>query len=61
MKTRELVRRLLEAGFRQVGKTSKHTKYKHPDGRYTVVSKGNNEIEGDLLKRVEKQTKLKLT
>ena|GEM_PF-2646626 len=60
MKTTELVKRLKGLGFQEVG-GKKHIKYRHPDGRWTVISKGSHEISVDLLKNMEKQIKEKLT
>lgn len=59
MNTAELVRRLRARGFQDVG-GKKHIKFKHSDGRWTVISKGNHEIPTDLLKQIEKQTNEKL-
>ena len=60
MTTRELRKKLLAAGFKLVS-VKKHYKFKHPDGRRTMVSKGNKEIPKQILKQIEKQTKLKLS
>lgn len=60
MRTAELVKRLKELGFQEVG-GKKHIKFKHPDGRWTVISKGNHDISITLLKEMEKQIKAKLT
>ena len=54
MNTRELVNRLKALGFVEVG-GKKHIKFKHPDGRWTSVSKGSHEISVDLLKKMEQQ------
>jgi len=59
MNTRELIRKLRELGFEGIG-TKKHVKFRHPDGRWTVVSKGSHEIDVDLLKKIEQQTGEKL-
>lgn len=60
MNTRELIANLEKAGFEKQT-TNKHLKLKHPDGRWTVISKGNKEIGKTLLKQIEKQTGVKLT
>jgi len=52
--TRELIQKLRELGFAESG-TKKHAKFRHPDGRWTVVSKGSHEIDIDLLKKMEQQ------
>jgi predicted RNA binding protein YcfA (HicA-like mRNA interferase family) len=54
MNTRELVKRLKALGFEEIG-GKKHIKYKHPDGRWTSISKGSHEISADLLKKMEQQ------
>jgi len=60
MKATELRKKLEKEGFENVS-SNKHHKYRHPDGRTTMVPKGNKEVGLGLLKRIEKQTKLKLT
>lgn len=60
MKTSELVKKLKALGFQEVG-GKKHIKYRHPDGRWTVISKGRHDITGDLLKDMERQISEKLT
>ena len=59
MNTRELIKKLRELGFTESG-TKKHAKFRHPDGRWTVVSKGSHEIDIDLLKKMEQQIGEKL-
>lgn len=54
MNTRELVGRLKNLGFVEMG-GKKHIKFKHPDGRWTSISKGSHEIGVDLLKKMEQQ------
>ena len=59
MNTRELIRKLRELGFEESG-SKKYAKFRHPDGRWTVVSKGSHEIDMDLLKKMERQIGEKL-
>lgn len=59
MKTNEIVKKLVEAGFVLVS-SKKHIKYKHPDGRWTVISKGAHDIDIDLIKKMEQQIQIKL-
>jgi predicted RNA binding protein YcfA (HicA-like mRNA interferase family) len=59
MNTHELVKKLLALGFIEIS-TKKHSKFKHSDGRWTVISKGSHEIEIDLLKKIEQQINAKL-
>lgn len=59
MKTAQLIKILLAKGFQEMG-GKKHCKYRHPDGRWTVVSKGSHDISIDLIKQIEKQINEKL-
>jgi len=59
MNTQELIEKLRELGFVESG-TNKHAKFRHPDGRWTVVSKGAHEIDISLLKKIERQVGAKL-
>lgn len=59
MNTRELIKKLRQLGFEEIA-TKKHVKMKHPDGRWTSVSKGSHEIDIDLLKKMEQQIGEKL-
>ncbi|MBQ7608581.1 MAG: type II toxin-antitoxin system HicA family toxin [Desulfovibrionaceae bacterium] len=54
MNTKELIKRLKSLGFEEIG-GKKHIKYKHPDGRWISISKGNHEISINLLKKMEQQ------
>lgn len=54
MNTRDLIRKLRELGFEE-SDTKKHVKFRHPDGRWTVISKGSHEIDVELLKKMERQ------
>ena len=51
MNTKELVKRLKALGFEEIG-GKKHIKFKHPDGRWTSITKGSHEISRDLLKKL---------
>lgn len=59
MNTRELIKKLRALGFVEIS-SKKHIKFRHPDGRWTVISKGSHEIDKDLLKKIEQQTGEKL-
>jgi predicted RNA binding protein YcfA (HicA-like mRNA interferase family) len=59
MNTRDVIQKLRELGFEEIG-AKKHVKFLHPDGRWTVVSKGAHEIDIDLLKKMEQQIGEKL-
>ena len=61
MKARELIKQLEAAGFRQVtsqgGRRGKgnHVKYKHPDGRWTVISHGDKDFDKEYVKQVARE------
>jgi predicted RNA binding protein YcfA (HicA-like mRNA interferase family) len=57
--TRELIKKPRQLGFAETD-TKKHIKFRHSDGRWTVVSKGSHEIDIDLLKKMEQQINEKL-
>ncbi|HAS89847.1 MAG TPA: hypothetical protein DCS48_11175 [Desulfovibrio sp.] len=59
MKATELRKKLENEGFVNI-RTDKHHKYRHPDGRTTMVPKGRKEIGLGLLKAIERQTQVKL-
>jgi predicted RNA binding protein YcfA (HicA-like mRNA interferase family) len=59
MNSRELIRKLRELGFEESG-TKKHAKFRHPVGRWTVVSKESHAIDIEFLKKMEQQTGEKL-
>jgi predicted RNA binding protein YcfA (HicA-like mRNA interferase family) len=51
--------KLRDLGFEAIS-TKKHVKFKHQDGRWTVISKGSHEIAVELLKKMEQQIGEKL-
>ena len=60
MTTRELLKRLSEAGF--VNKGGKgHDKMVHPDGRVTVLPRHKGDIAPGTLRAIERQTGVKLS
>lgn len=66
MKAKELIRQLEAAGFVQVktqgGRKRKgnHIKYKHPDGRWTVVSHGDKDFGRTYVDTVAKQAGIEI-
>ena len=66
MKARDLIRILLAAGFVQVvsqgGRKRKgnHVKFRHPDGRWTVVSHGDKDFDKTYIDNVAKQAGLEI-
>ena len=66
MKAKELIRQLEAAGFvlvtSQGGRRRKgnHAKYKHPDGRWTVVSHGDKDFDREYVKQVARQAGLEI-
>jgi predicted RNA binding protein YcfA (HicA-like mRNA interferase family) len=59
MNTRALINKLRALGFEEIS-TKKHSKFRHPDGRWTVISKGSHEIDINILKKMEQQIGEKL-
>jgi len=55
-KRRDLIRLLEMNGFRNLGGRN-HDKYKHPDGRQTVVPR-HREIDNDTARGIKKQAGL---
>lgn len=59
MNSAELIRRLEQAGFRLVSIRGSHHKYRHPDGRMTVVPHPKKDLGmGLVLKILRKDAKL---
>ena len=59
MNMRELAKKLCSLGFKEIS-AKKHIKFKHTDGRWTVISKGSHEIDIALVKKIEQQIGEKL-
>ena len=61
MTSREIIRMLKKDGWRHVATSGDHFQFKHPvkPGKVTVPHP-NREIEGELLKSIERQSGLKL-
>lgn len=61
MKSRELIRLLEAAGFVRVEtqggrkRRGNHIKFRHPDGRWTVVSRGDKDFDKEYVKQVARQ------
>lgn len=66
MKARELIRQLESAGFVQVrtqgerNRQGNHIKFRHPDGRWTVVSHGDKDFDKDYVKAVARQAGIEI-
>ena len=53
LKLREVLRALQKLGFVQTSQKGSHAKFKHPDGRWTVVPiHGSKEIDRCLLRKI---------
>ncbi len=53
LKLREVLRALQKLGFAQTSQKGSHAKFKHPDGRWTVVPiHGSKEIDRCLLRKI---------
>ena len=59
MTARELIKRLEEAGFVNMGGNN-HDKLVHPDGRRTVIHRHKGDIPLGTLKAISRQTGIKL-
>jgi len=56
---RKLCKILERLGFEKIHQVGSHVRYKHPDGRITVVPvHGNEEVGKGLLGEILKQTKI---
>jgi len=56
---RKLCKILERLGFEKIHQVGSHARYKHPDGRITVVPvHGNEEVGKGLLGEILKQTKI---
>jgi len=57
MKVREVIRLLVQAGWREIRSKGSHRQFKHPDARFTVTVPGNEGAElrpgtlNDILKK----------
>lgn len=66
MKAKDLIRQLEAAGFERVttqgGRKRKgnHIKFRHPDGRWTVLSHGDKDFDKDYVKEVAKQAGIEI-
>ena len=66
MKARDLIRVLIAAGFVEVvsqgGRKRKgnHIKFRHPDGRWTVVSHGDKDFDKTYVDTVAKQAGIEI-
>lgn len=66
VKARDLIKLLKAAGFVRVqtqgGRKRKgsHIKFRHPDGRWTVVSHGDKDFDMEYVKQVARQAGIKI-
>lgn len=56
MTSREVIRKLEQAGFQQVAKKGSHLKMRHPDGRTTIVPDPRKDIKKGTLRNIERQS-----
>lgn len=52
MTSAELIRLLEDAGFRLVGIRGSHHKYRHPDGRVTIIPHPKKELGTGLVRKI---------
>jgi predicted RNA binding protein YcfA (HicA-like mRNA interferase family) len=60
MSSTEVIKRLVEAGFIHVSTKGDHWKFKHPDGRITIVTHPVKDIPKGTLGNIRRQSKLTL-
>ncbi len=60
MTSNEIIRKLVEAGFQLVHQRGSHQKYRHPDGRTTVVPVPRKDMPIGTIHAIEEQSKVKL-
>ncbi len=59
MNSREITRKLAEAGFEMVHQAGSHQKWKHPDGRTVIVPHPRKDYPIGTLRSMEKQAGMK--
>lgn len=60
MKSSEVLQRLRQEGFEQVGQRGSHIKMRHPDGRTTIIPHPKKDLPKGTLKAIEKQANISL-
>ncbi|WP_084457835.1 type II toxin-antitoxin system HicA family toxin [Desulfocurvus vexinensis] len=55
MTSREVIRKLEQAGFQKVGQRGSHLKLRHPDGRTVIVPDPRKDIKLGTLRSIERQ------
>lgn len=58
--SREIIKRLTDAGFVLVSSRGSHHKYRHPDGRMSIVVHPRKDYPLGTIKAMERQTGVKL-
>ncbi|WP_319761892.1 type II toxin-antitoxin system HicA family toxin [Maridesulfovibrio sp.] len=61
MGSKEIIKKLKKAGFKEVHSKGSHLKMKHPDGRITIVPHPKKGLPLGTIKAIEKQSKVTLT
>ena len=60
MTSDEIIRKLIKAGFRKTHQKGSHQKFKHPDGRVTVVPVPRKDVPIGTIQAIEDQSGVKL-
>lgn len=60
MTSGEIMRKLKEAGFVEVGVRGSHHKLRHPDGRTTIVPHPSKDMKPGTVRAIERQTGVRL-
>jgi len=59
MNSREIIKKLAQAGFKMVHQAGSHQKWKPPDGRCVIVPHPQKDYPIGTLRNIEKQAKIK--
>lgn len=59
MNSREIIKRLQEEGFEFISQKGSHKKFRHPDGRITIVPEHKKDLPKGTLGEIERQTQIK--
>jgi predicted RNA binding protein YcfA (HicA-like mRNA interferase family) len=60
MRSRDIIKKLKQAGFEEVHSRGSHMKLKHPDGRMVIVPHPKMETPIGTLRSIERLSKVKL-
>jgi predicted RNA binding protein YcfA (HicA-like mRNA interferase family) len=61
MNSKDIIKKLQKAGFKEVHVTGSHHKMKHPDGRIAIIPHPKKDLPLGTIKGIEKQSNETLT